>query len=85
MIFRGSAVVSVENNDGAMHAEVRALNKTAVKKNLTLLSIRVGKSGELRNARPCEQCWKYIMMHDVRMVLFSNEEGRIERLKLKRR
>lgn len=85
LIFRGGAVVSVENNDENLHAEIRALNKTVVKKNLTLLSIRVGKSGELRNARPCKKCWEYILMHDVRMVLFSNEEGRIERIKMKRR
>ena len=78
-IFKGGAVISVANNTVASHAEVAALRKIKDARNTILLSVRVGRSGNLRNARPCTDCSHYIRSRGIKIVLYSTEEGIIKR------
>ena len=79
VVFRGGSVVGLATNTRHIHAEVRALNRVKVKKNLTLLSVRVGADGRLKLARPCPECWRYLARHGVKTVLYSTSSGDIER------
>lgn len=82
MIFRGGAVISMANNNRQRHAEIAALSKVKDCRNTVLLSVRVGKSGNLKNARPCPRCRDYILTRGIRVILYSTEEGLIEREKI---
>jgi len=79
IVFRGGSVVSVATNDERRHAEVRALTKMKDCKNVTVLSVRVGKGGDLRNARPCRACMGFLRNLGVRNVLYSSQDGSIIR------
>lgn len=79
IVFRGGAVVSMATNTHNLHAEIRALNKVKYKHNLSLLSIRVNKNGELRLAYPCTNCMSYLQEHNVQILLYSTENGEIKR------
>jgi cytidine deaminase len=81
-LFRGGAVISYANNTSSYHAERNAINRAADSNGTTLLSVRVGKSGILRNARPCKKCWQYMKDMGVKVVLYSDENGNIQREKL---
>jgi len=82
MVFKGGAVISVANNTEHRHAEVAALGKVAHYKDMILLSVRVGKNGELRMARPCGDCLAYIKSRGIRTILFSDEQGQIVKEKI---
>lgn len=79
IIFRGGCVVGYANNTYEEHAEVRALKRVKYKHNLTVLSIRVNREGELKNAKPCMDCHKHLVDNGVKTVLYSTDEGTIER------
>lgn len=76
-VFRGGSVVAAESNTKNQHAECRAINKVKNKKNLTVLSIRVNNDGQLRMARPCDECRRFLLHHGVKSVLYSTDDGRI--------
>lgn len=79
IVYRGSTVVGMASNTRNLHAEVRALNKVKNKKNLTVLSVRVNRLGQLRMAKPCEDCRRFLLQHGVKTVLYSTDDGRIIR------
>jgi len=82
IVFRGGAVVSVATNDSRRHAEVRALSKVKDCKNAVVLSVRVGKGGNLRNARPCDACMEFLRSRGVCTVLYTSQDGLIERMEI---
>src|SRR5438445_6984447 len=85
VVFKGGAVVGYGVNDACLHAEVNALHSIdgwVDKRYLTLLSIRITPTGVIRCARPCPACVKFMREHGVHTVLFSNEKGEIERMRL---
>jgi len=85
IVFRGGAIIAEAHNDGKHHAEVRALQHARIwthARGLTVLSVRVTKRGLLRNARPCENCLRYMHDNGVATVLYSTDEGEIKRLRL---
>lgn len=87
-VFKGGALLATAVNTDHNHAEVNAIIKMGVwcggikKTGLTVLSIRVTSSGCLRMAKPCEKCQRYMRENGVRTVLYSNEAGEIERMRL---
>lgn len=82
IIFRGGCVIGQASNTYEMHAEIRALKRVKYHHNLTVLSVRVNRDGELKNAKPCEDCMKVLLSSGVKTILFSNDEGQIERLRV---
>lgn len=88
ILFKGGAVMSIGTNNPSAHAEVVAMEKTIAYwtkgclKKYTLLSVRIGKSGKLRNARPCSSCYKFIRESGIRVLLYSTDTGEIIREKL---
>jgi pyrimidine deaminase RibD-like protein len=79
IVYRGGRVVGQATNTFGMHAEVRALKRVKYKHNLTVLSVRVGKDGKLRMAKPCPECWQYLVDNGVRTILYSVDSGEIIR------
>lgn len=79
IVFRGGAVVGFATNTKNLHAEVRAINKVVNKTNLTLVSVRVNKEGQLRLAYPCYECLQYMEQHGVRQFWYTTESGSLER------
>jgi len=80
-VFKGGAVMSFSTNSYRYHAEVNALRVLDID-DWVLLSVRVGKAGRLKNAKPCEACRNYMIKRGVKVVLYSTEEGKIKREKL---
>lgn len=86
-VFNGSRFVNYAANiKGKIHAEIRALTPLMVVgnkpyKNLTLMSLRLNKKGNLVNAKPCPKCTAYMVLAvKVRKVYYSTNGGTIERL-----
>ncbi len=79
IVFRGGCVVGFANNTYEEHAEIRALRRVKYMHNLTILSVRVNREGELKNAKPCEDCMRALKERGVRTILYSNDNGEIKR------
>ena len=63
----------------SVHAEIDALCKLSSKllKGMDILIIRIGKSSELRNSRPCNSCIDKLQRYGIRKVFYSNDQGDI--------
>ena len=44
----------------------------------TAYVVRINKEGELRMARPCEDCWAAMAAAGIRKVVYSKDDGRLE-------
>lgn len=84
IVFHNGDMVGWANNLGNHHAEVRALTIAKMygyKKNLTILSVRIGKEGTLRLAKPCYKCYLYCKQHGVTTILYSTDKQNIVKMK----
>lgn len=77
IVFRGGAVLSMGYNHAKVHAEVSALSKLwpSKRKGVTLISLRVGKDDQFKNAEPCAKCWAFIKASGVKRVMWSDING----------
>lgn len=82
LMVRGSRIIKIHVNWEWNHAERRVIRATPkdLRKECVLYSLRIAKSGELRNAEPCEPCRKFIEQEGIKLVQYSNEEGNIVEL-----
>jgi deoxycytidylate deaminase len=78
IVLRGGAVISFGHNGNYKHSEVVALSRVKYKSCLTLLNIRVKRSGEIGLSRPCKSCMKYIKANGVVKVLYTDDTGRLQ-------
>jgi len=46
----------------------------------SLVNIRITKTGELKNAKPCESCQKIILKTGIKKIYASNDNGDIIRV-----
>lgn len=78
-----------KNHLRSIHAEMNAVNKLPkynkkLKKNLLLISLRYGKDGKMRNAKPCRECVKYVNKqvqirgYNLKTVIYSTNDGLIK-------
>ena len=84
LVFHNGILVGWSNNVGKHHAEVRAITVAKMygyKSNLTLLSLRLGKEGTLRLAKPCNSCYLYCKKHGVTTILYSTDKQNIVKMK----
>ena len=74
-----------QNWKGSVHAEVDAIIKA--KKDLrgsTLLVVRINKKNELRMAKPCNDCMKYIEYVGIKRIYYSlSNPPFIEKIEIK--
>lgn len=63
----------------AIHSELHAICKVDCRiselKELTLVNIRLLRSGELRIAKPCQSCSKLLLTFGLVNVFYSTNEG----------
>jgi tRNA(Arg) A34 adenosine deaminase TadA len=59
------------------HAEISALRKLTYQadraEGATLYVARVGRSGNIRLARPCVNCWKAVQLASVRSIFYTTD------------
>jgi len=84
IVQRGGATVATGYNHGEIHAEVNALGKLWPdhREGTKLWSIRVTPGGKLASAKPCNNCETYLRKYGVKLVIYSNAEGTLTRMKL---
>lgn len=82
IVEKGGAIVATGYNHDWLHAERVAIGKLwpSKRNKCKLWSIRVTKGGKLANARPCTACEAYIRASGIKVVWYSTDEGKIERL-----
>lgn len=81
LIFCGGALLAMAPNTGRAHAEARALAKTGrpgSRRRLTLVSVRFGKDGQVKNAKPCSACMELIHKYRVSTIVWTNEAGTMQ-------
>jgi deoxycytidylate deaminase len=60
---------------GSIHAEVDAILKAKTDlKRCNILVVRINRFGEIRNSKPCDQCFSYIRAVGIKKVYFTNRE-----------
>jgi len=83
-VFHNGECVGWANNKENHHAEIRALEVAKLYgyvRGLILLSIRIGKEGKLKLAKPCLSCFMYAKRHGVTMILYSTDKQSIIKMK----
>jgi hypothetical protein len=87
-MFFNKHVLSFGENDEKKHAEIHAIEKLdhqKIKKSVNLLVVRLSKSGELGESRPCYHCLQSLKKTKIKIkyVYFSTESKIITREKFK--
>jgi len=79
IVFRGGALLSMAFNKDKVHAEFSALSKLwpSKRKGVTLISLRVGRDDQFKNAEPCAKCWAFIKASGVKRVMWSSKTGEL--------
>jgi tRNA(Arg) A34 adenosine deaminase TadA len=79
--LRTGMVKKLHPNFG-MHAEVAALANVSETYNADLYVVRLRKDNSIGLAKPCESCYHYLSMMDVKNVIFSDNEGHYHRMRV---
>jgi len=72
------------HGEATLHAELGAILGMArtTTQGSTIYVARINKEGEARISKPCPMCEAAMRHVGVRRVYYTNEEGKIERMKL---
>ena len=84
VLFKSGKPIASSHNFDHVHAEHAVLNQ-AWRSDIagtTLLVIRVRKNGTLGMSRPCHLCMLRIIQAGVKRVIFSNQAGNLESIKI---
>ncbi len=65
------------NTSCSTHAEMSAIISLKGKKADTLLVIRVGKDGTLRDSKPCQYCYQFIHKNQIKKIYYSTNDQEI--------
>lgn len=80
-VNRHQSKVKTDSWNGSLHAEIAAvldaLRNHPVERlrGSTVTVVRIGKSGELRLAMPCKNCYNSLRNLGIKEVRFSNDVG----------
>lgn len=58
-----------------IHAEVDALRKVHDASGLTLYVASLGRGGEVKNSKPCEDCQRLIDRSGLKRIIYTNGDG----------
>lgn len=67
------------------HAEIDVIRKCLkqnIKSKINLYIVRVSDSGEFRNSAPCKNCVATLKQYNIKMIIYSTDEGVLEKCKL---
>jgi len=85
VLLHRSKILATGFNNYILHAErdvFSNLKKTMAKRcGYTVFVVRVNRSGELRNSKPCQSCMSYLKFQNVHNVYYSTDSG-IEKMVL---
>jgi deoxycytidylate deaminase len=78
IVIRGGAIVATGHNHDMVHAEVAALNKLwpSERVGVRVWSIRIGRNDQVKFAKPCAKCARYLRESGVRQVFYTTSDGR---------
>jgi hypothetical protein len=76
-VMKGGKVLAHGVNKGNIHAEWACLNKLwpNKRKDTTIISYRITRSGKLAMARPCPKCFALLKKFGVKKVIYSGSDG----------
>jgi deoxycytidylate deaminase len=70
-----------KNISCSTHAEMSAILSLKGKKADTLIVVRVGKDGSLRDSKPCKYCYEFIYKIGIRKIFYSLDNDDITYVK----
>jgi deoxycytidylate deaminase len=67
-----------------VHAEIGAILglDRSITEGATVYVVRVGKCGSLRNSKPCQMCEAAMQYVGIKKVVYSNENGDIDSMRI---
>ncbi|AGE56192.1 cytidine and deoxycytidylate deaminase [Paramecium bursaria Chlorella virus NE-JV-1] len=80
IVARGNNHVRTNIGTSSIHAEMDALWKiqnSDAHSNLKAVIIRISKTGQFGNSRPCDMCYSALKQHGVKTIVYSSVGGRI--------
>lgn len=86
VLVKGGKPIAVAHNFSHVHAEHACLNQAwrSDVDGATMVVVRVRKNGTIGMARPCALCMKRLIQAGIKKVLFTNESGKLEIIRLPR-
>ena len=91
IIARGHNHYRTYSKDGLIenccscHAEIDVLRK-CLKRNksnkINMYIVRISNTGEYKNSAPCNNCINILQKHNIRMIIYSTDEGTLKKHKL---
>jgi deoxycytidylate deaminase len=84
ILMKGGSLIASGTNHNQTHAEVSAISKVWPNKRrgLTLISIRVTKTGLWAMAMPCLECQKVLRENGIKKVYYTTANRTMEMMKL---
>jgi cytidine deaminase len=84
IVYRGSNIVAMGVNHDRVHAEVQALKKLwpSERRGTRVVSLRLTRAGNLGLAKPCKACEDFMRENGVKVCVYSNSKGEMEKMKL---
>lgn len=84
IVLKGGAILSTGYNFGYQHAEIQALQALwpSKRRGTRVWSLRFTKTGRLANAKPCQDCERFLRENGVKVVYYSDQYGDIVKMKL---
>lgn len=66
------------------HAEIDVLRKCLKlqKKKINLYIVRISENDEYKNSAPCNMCVNILKQHNVKMIIYSTDNGLLQKCKL---
>ncbi len=73
-----------QRGHATVHAEIGAILglDRSVTEGATIYVVRVGRDGCLRNSKPCAMCEAAMQYVGIKKVIYSNEDGQIESMRI---
>ena len=73
-----------QRGHATVHAEIGAILglDRSITEGATIYVVRVGRDGCLRNSKPCPMCEAAMQFVGVKKVVYSNENGEIESMRI---
>ena len=84
VLYRGSSILATAHNFNHIHSEHAVLNQAwrSDVRGSTMCVIRILKSGQAGMAMPCDVCLKRMVQAGLKRVIYSNQEGDLDFIKL---
>lgn len=84
VVVRGGNIIAKASNKDYKHAECKALDALwpSERRGSTVWSVRWRRSGGWAMAKPCYDCEKYLKQNGVKKVIYSDDFGNLNTMRL---